>query len=346
MNPVFSISVTRVIMIENQVSNGYNHAAKTTSSELPGVKILVERNIADDAFSEAYPYITRVEIISATMDRGRVYQVPVFVRYQGLQKSFGVDICGFRLEAKKPHLLAPQIEKMLRGLILASRLPSYVFVARRARGVFPVYTIEDEVMATTKVGPVFRHVELAKVREYLTDFLHEANILGEKGKSDKLHVRGVSMRTLGLRRPVMYLKKRIPGETDFWAPVFQSSDGQDLYAYAASKRQEVSRQFDDEVLLIHKKVAEALQADNRLHQAFDLRPDRLMPAYWDRLKSTLQSRGQMEVGGILLDVYENGRFTIAVEARPDEERYGLFLGQNQADVRRRAKQDFTRRGMV
>ena len=333
-------------MIENQVGNSYNHAAKPISSELPGVKILVERNIADDAFAEAYPYIARVEIISATMDRGRVYQVPVYVRYKGLERSFGVDVCGFRLEAKKPHQLAPQIEKMLRGLILASRLPNYVFVARRARAIFPVYTIEDEVMATTKVGPVFKHVELAKVREYLTDFLHEANILGEKGKSDKLHVRGVSTRTLGLRRPVMYLKKRIPGETDFWAPVFQSSDGQDLYAYAASNRQEVSRQSDDEVLQLHEMVANALQKDNRLHEAFDLRPDRLMPAYWERLKSTLQHHGQIEIGNISLDVYDNGRFTIAIETRPDEERYGLFLGQNQADVRRRAKQDFTRRGMV
>ncbi|KAA3656265.1 MAG: hypothetical protein DWQ04_31610 [Chloroflexi bacterium] len=333
-------------MIDYQIGNGYNHSAKSTKSELPGVKILVERNIADDAFAEAYPYITRVDIISATMDRGRVYQVPVFVRYQGLQKSFGVDVCGFRLEAKKPHLLAPQIENLLRGLILASRIPNYVFVARRARAIFPVYTIEDQVMATTPVGPVFKHVELAKVREYLTDFLHDANILGEKGLSDKLHVRGISTNTLGLRRPVMYLKKRIPGEVDFWAPVFQSGDGQYLYAYAASNRQEVSRQADDEVLQLHQKVAEALQADQRLHQTFDLRADRLMPAYWKRLKSTLRLHGQIEVSGQMLEVYENGRFHLAVESRPDEERYGLFLGQNMSDLRRRIKQDFTRRGMI
>jgi len=333
-------------MIDYQISNGYNHPAKSATREMPGVKIFIERNIADDAFAEAYPYIARVEIISATMDRGRVYQVPVFVRYQGLQKSFGVDVCGFRIEAKKPHLLAPQIETMLRSLILASRIPNYVFVARRARAIFPVYTIENEVMAITPVGPVFKHVELAKVREYLTDFLHEANILGDKGKSDKLHVRGISANTLGLRRPVMYLKKRIPGEVDFWAPVFQSGDGQHLYTYAASSRQEVARQDDDEVLQLHQKVAEALQADQRLHQTFDLRADRLMPAYWERLKSTMQFHDQIEVGGQLLAVYENGRFHLAVENRSDEERYGLFLGQNLADLRRRIKQDFTRRGMI
>ncbi len=333
-------------MIDHQISNGYNHPAEPSISELPGVKIFIERNIADDAFGEAYPYIVRVEIISATKDRGRVHQVPVFVRYQGLQKSFGVDICGFRLEVKKPHHLAPQIEKLLRGLILAARFPTYVFVARRARAIFPVYTIDDEVVATTPIGPVFKHVELAKVREYLTDFLHEAHILGEKGLSDKLHVRGISAITLGLRRPVMYLKKRIPGEVDFWAPVFQSGDGQHLYTYAASNRQEVSRQTDDEVLLLHNKVAEALQKDQRLHQVFDLRPDRLMPAYWERLKSTMRHHGQIEVGGNVLEVYENGRLHIAVETRTDEDRYGLFLGRNRADVQRYVKQDFTRRGLI
>lgn len=311
------------------------------------MKIYIERNIADDTFAESFPYIARVEIVSATKDRGRVYQVPIFVRYQGLNKSFGVDVCGFRLEHKNPHHLAPHIEKLLRGLVNASRLPSYVFIARRARAVFPVYTIDDEVMAITPIGPVFKHVELAKVREYLTDFLHEAHILGEKGLSDKLHVRGVSKTTLGLRRPVLYLKKRVPGQTDFWAPVFQSGDGKTIYTYAASERREVSRQLDREVLELHHLVAEALQRDRRLGDGYDLRPDRLMPAYWQRLRATLTAEDCFSLGGQEVALFQdNGRCWLAVETRPDEDRYGIFLGRDAADVRRRVQQDFQRRNRL
>lgn len=316
------------------------------------VKITIERNTATDSFAETYPYIARIEIISATKDVGTVYQVPIFVRYHGLNKTFGVDICGFRLEAANPHHLIDPAHKLIRGLVNASRLPNYVFVARRARAVFPVYTIDDEVFAVTPVGPVFRHVELAKVREYLTDFLHEAKILGEHGKSDKLHVRGVSSTTLGLRRPVFYLKKRVAGETDFWAPVFQAVDGRSIYAYAASARREAVRHGNDVVLQLHTLVAEALQADGRLSHPFDLRPDRLMPGYWAELRAGLTPQGQLHVGQQEIALYEvaDGWFetgcVIGVETRTEEERYGLFLGRDAADVAQRIERDFARRGML
>lgn len=311
------------------------------------MKISIERNIADDAFAETFPYIAHVQIVSETKDVGRVYQIPIFVRYQGLKKTFGADVCGFRLEDKKPHNLAPQIERLLKGLVNASRLPSYVFIARRARAIFPVYTIQDEVMAITPVGPVFKHVELAKVREYLTDFLHDAHILGEKGRSDKLHVRGISKTTLGLRRPVLYLKKRIPEEVDFWAPVFQSGDGKTIYTYAASDRREVSRQSGREVLELRRLVADALQQDQRLTDPYDLRPDRLMPGYWERLRATLTQEGSFVLGEQEMTLFrDNGRCWLAVEARPDEDRYGLFLGQDDEDVRRRVERDFKRREII
>lgn len=56
--------------------------------------------------------------------------------------------------------------------------------------------------------------------------------------------------------------------------------------------------------------------------------------------------GQIEGNGHCLELYENGRLGIAVENRADEERYRLFPGQNQADVYRRVKQDFTSRSLA
>lgn len=313
------------------------------------MKITLEQNTAVDIYAENFPYIARLEIMNATKDRGRIYQVPVFVRYNGLKKSFGVDLCGFRLEAAKPGQLAPQIEQLFHKLVNFSRLPTYMFVARRARVVFPVYTIGDEVVALTIGGPLFRHVELAKVREYLTDFLHEARILGAAGPSDKLHVRGVSGFTLGLRRPVFYLKKRIPGQVDFWAPVFQSGDGQTIYTYAASDRREVARSEGDAVLALQGLVAQVLQADGRLHDPYDLRPDRLMPAYWERLMGELTAVTPLtlhhEDRDDTLPTFRHRNLWLAVEERPDEERYGLFLGHNPTDLSARITQDFARRGL-
>lgn len=309
------------------------------------MKISIVRTIAADEFAEICPYTARVEIETATMDRGTVYEVPVLVRHHGLNKTFHVDVFGFGLETKKPQELAPEIKRTLLGLVNASRLPTYVFIARRAKAVFPVYTIGDEVVAMTNDGPVFRHVELAKVREYLTDFLHDAKILGEHGKSDKLHVRGISRHTLGLRRPVMYFKKRIDGKDEFWAPVFQASNGRSIYAYAASDRQEVQRQ-NEEVLELHGLVAKALQADNRLDIPYNLRADRLMPSYWERLEKTLLHIGQINVGDNVFELYKNNTLYIAVENREEEDRYGLYFGKSEQDAKSRIEDDYARRGKI
>jgi hypothetical protein len=310
------------------------------------MKISVERNTADDMYGRNYPYIARIEIISATMDVGTVYQIPVFVEHNGLQKSFGVDVCGFRVTAKHPQQIVEPLTRLLHGLVNASRLPNYVFIARRARAVFPVYTINEQVMAVTKNGPVFKHVELAKVREYLTDFLHEAGILGEKGLSDKLHVRGVSRATLGLQRPIFYLKKRVTGQTDFWAPVFQATDGKTIYAYAVNQRREAAKAAGMEVMDLWELVSEALIADGRLQNKFDLRPDRLFPTHWQEIQDHLHEERPLQINQLELPQYRDGLHWLAVEARPDEERFGLFLGRSADDLAQRVRTDFQRRGLL
>jgi hypothetical protein len=256
-----------------------------------------------------------------------------------------VNLCGFELSSSHPESLPNKINEFLPRLISLARLPTYMFIARQAGGLYPVYTHDDEVFATVPGGPVFRHVELAKVREYLSDYLHSAGILGEKGLSDKLHVRGVNMNTLGLRRPIFYLKKRVPDEVDFWAPVFEAGDAKNIYAYAASERRDVPIAAGDEVLLLRRTVANALKQHNRLADSYDLRPDRLFPEYWERLKETLTEIDPIEANGVELPVYQNGDALIAVEGRPEEGRYGLFLGKDLDDLRDRITVDFERRSI-
>lgn len=310
------------------------------------MKLTLERN-TDTETREKIPYYVLVEIVSATAEWGRVYKVPVHITYMGVSKHFHVDICGIRLSAQgKPQELFKDIERLLRSLINVSRFPSYVFIARRAKHVYPVYTIGHEVFTTTTGGgPVFRHVELAKVREYLTDYLHLTKVLGKDGKSDKLHARGIDPHTLGVRRPVLYLKKRVLGENDFWAPVFESGDRTKVYALAANERRETVIDNGCEIIKIWEIVGNALKQDGRLNNRYDLRPDRLMPNYWERLKGILTAEGHVNVHGSDYKLYRKNELWIGMEPRPDEQRYGLFLGSSADDVYGRMTKDFIRRGI-
>lgn len=308
------------------------------------MKISLERNTAED--SEKRPYFIQVEVVTATIDAGTTLEIPVNVEFLGTKKSFNTQLCGYTLVADDPHALLQKAKQFLPRLISLARFPNYVFIARRAGGLYPVYTIGDEVYATTPGGPIFRHVELAKVREYLTDYLHAAGILGEKGLSDKLHVRGINLHTLGLRRPVFYLKKRGKKNADFWAPVFEAGDKKHIYAYAASERRDVPITAGLEVLHLQKSVAAALIQDNRLSDRFDLRIGRLFPEYWERLEAVLVPQDPITINGIELPVFNNGEFVIALEERTEENRYSLYLGQTTDDLMQRAQADFARRGVA
>lgn len=305
------------------------------------MKITVERNTADSTGN--IPFFACVEIVTATIDAGSIFEIPIFVDHQASKKTFFVELCSVRLEAEHPNELIRLIQNRLVGLIHLARFPTYLFIARRARGIYPVYTVGSEVTATTPGGPIFRHMELAKVREYLTDYLHKAGILGEAEHNDKLHVRGVNMRTFGLRRPLFYLKKRVPTEIDFWAPVFESGDKQHIYAYAADKRRDIVKDNGREVLLLRQAVADALLANGRLQQSHDLRPDRLFPAQWDALRDLLQVERPLRINDTELPCFRDGPLWLAVEARPVEDRFGLYLGNSQAEVEQRIHTDFLRR---
>lgn len=307
------------------------------------MKITLQKQ--DGAAAERIPYIAVVEISSATVDVGKQFEVPVHARYFGLQRTFVVEVCGFKIETRRPEEIPPRLTQLLKKSINAARFPSYVFIARRARKVYPVYAVDDVVFAVTPSGHIFRHVELAKVREYLTDYLFEARVLGDQAPSDKLHVRGVSKRTLELRRPVFYLKKRMPGQTDFWAPVFETADQKRIYTYAASVRREVPLQKGLEVLVLRELIAHVLVTDRRLFDTFDLRADRLQPVYWERLLAQLTAEGTITVNEVGLPLYSHPYGWFALEERPREARYGIFAGHNIDDLHRRIQLDFNRRGI-
>jgi hypothetical protein len=308
------------------------------------MKVTLKKNSGEN--SESIPYFLDLEIVTETVDAGTVFNIPVYAEFNGQSgKLYRVEICGYDRKAKDIDAIPNLAGQLINDLIKTSRLPSYVFMARRANEKFPVYTMGHEVFATTPGGPVFQHVELAKVREYLTDYLHAIGILGKEGLSDKLHVRGVNMHTLGLRRPVFYLKKRVPGQVDFWAPVFESGDGQRIYTYAASARREVTIGGGQEVLALQDLVAENLQKDGRLQNKYDLRPGRLFPDYWARLKETLDPQDSITVNGIDLPLFSNDALWVGEEMREEEDRISLYLGSDADDIKTRAAADFERRGM-
>lgn len=306
---------------------------------------------------EQIPYVLSVMLDGDVIPPDTTYHVPIYLDQNGRETGRGsprynIEICGFRLEATRPDDLLAPAATLLSGLINMARLPTYIFAAAHSMLVYPVYTVGDEVFATTQGGPMFRHVELAKVRSYLSDYLHTMAELGTLHGHETLHVRGVDTNTLGLIRPIFYLKKRVVGENEFWAPVFSTLDRQTVYAYAASARREVRVDEGREVLALQAVVAEALIADGRLSDPCDLRPDRLFPDMWERLKTHLQIqpyylRYSLNGAGVVESpLYRYGKIYLAAEHRDSEGRYNIFLAHDPADLHQRAAQEFIRRRLI
>jgi hypothetical protein len=313
------------------------------------MKITLEKNTGER--SAKVPYTAMIQIVTATIDAGTTFELPVHVEHLGQTKAYYAEPCGFRVEGDKPEQITAQLGHLLPSLISTARFPSYVFVARNAGYHFPVYTIGNEVFATTTGGPQFRHVELAKVREYLTDYLNTIGIIGEGGVDDKLHVRGVDTKTLEMVRPLFYLKKRIAGQTDFWAPAFFSAESTTndaiLYTYAASARRETPYDQARGIFVLRDIVAEALIADKRLSASYDLRIDRVFDETWRELQAYLGSNSaEITISNHTLPVYASpDGLYVAAERRIDENRYNLYLGGTLDGVKTAITRNFVRRGI-
>ena len=299
------------------------------------------------------PYLMSVSLDGDVVPPDANYHVPIFKENGRQPARYNVEICGFRLEGEAPDDLYRPTAQLLNGLINLARLPTYIFAAGHSMLIYPVYTDGDEVFATTPGGPVFRHVELAKVRSYLSDYLHTMEELGTPGAAETLHVRGIDRNTLGLLRPVFYLKKRVLGETDFWAPVFKTPDGRSVYTYAASARRSARVDAGREVMDLHAIVAEALMADRRLNDPLDLRPDRLFPANWAEMRALLAPQPYSlryltpdRSNLLTLRLYRYGKSYLAAEHRVEEDRYNLYLGEDPVDICRRVAADLARRKLI
>ncbi|MCB0165660.1 MAG: hypothetical protein KDI79_15625 [Anaerolineae bacterium] len=307
---------------------------------------LIENSDSDNPL---IPFYLRIEVAALSPDLQKPFFIPIYYQHIRDRSAYKVEICGIPLEARTATDLVPRIEKIIPPLLRGARLPSYVFIARHSRRIYPVYTFGCEVVASISGGPLFRHVELAKVREYLTDYLYQTGEIWPPPTNDRLHVRGVDRLTLGLIRPVFYLKKRAQFATDneFWAPVFPEVDGRGLYTYAASAKRTIPNNQGDEVLQLRSMVAQALITDHRLSQGYDLRTDRLMPDLWLQLRTHLVECSARFISPRLeLKLYHADHTLIAMEYRRDEDRYSLYFGSDIEDLRLRTATDLLRRGVI
>ena len=311
------------------------------------MKISLEHNNGPN--HELVPYVVYAEMSSYKSPAKTSFNVPIHLQHIRDRSAYRADLCGISIEAKTPDKILKKIKRLLPGLMCDRQLPTYVFIARHARRIYPVYTAGDEVFATTAGGPIFRHVELAKVREYVTDYLHATGELWVPGDRDRLHVRGVNNHTLQVILPLFYLKKRAQSKTDneFWAPVFPSENESQIYAYAASSKRDASVTSGKEVFELHRLVTQALIADKRLQRGEDLRIDRLYPWHWDHIKTNLKPYpGRLLCNGDTLEMYQYNDTLLAIEYRRRENRYSFFMGSDAEELRVRAAQDFVRREII
>ena len=313
------------------------------------IKITLEKNSAEN--QEKIPYFIYIELAPIKVPGFETqFHVPIYFQYVNGKGQYTAEICGFHMQAGSPSEIFRLSKKVAPTLVNFSRMPTYIFIAQHARKVYPVYTNRNEVFAiTTPGGPVIRHIELAKVRQNATHYLNSVRALGTPEAIEKLHVRGVHRRTLGLVRPLYYLKKRpqANNEHEFWAPVFPSSDGYSIFTYAASGRREVEFDTGHEAFRLRTQVAQALIADQRLREDYDLRLDRVVPDYWQKIEQVLEQEPEnLYVKGIRLKIYRQGRHFIAVEHRGQENRYSLYMDDSLPALAERATRDFVRRGLI
>lgn len=310
------------------------------------MKITIESN------SETFPdpqvsHVARVDELQRLLD-SEPLQIPIYRYEQGSVRLYSLHLCGMSRSTPRLELIPRLLRKAIIRFTNFRRLPSYVFIARHTRELYPVYTIGSEVCAITSSGPIFQHVELAKVREYLSEYrLRAAH--GRLDVTDKLHVRGVDPKTLGLIRPLAYLRKRVYAQTDFWAPVFLHHNGDSIYTFAANARRETPVTNGLEIFDLCTTVGKALRDDNRLQETHDLRPDRLLQTYWDMIETQLHKLPDtIVVAGRDLEVYRHplDETFIVLEPRADEVRYNLFLGNTIAEAHRYTIGDFLQRDAI
>ncbi|MEM7031138.1 MAG: hypothetical protein AAF629_16365 [Chloroflexota bacterium] len=302
------------------------------------MKFSLEQNTAEN--KDTVPYFVRVEFLSSTIDLSNTLHIPVYPKLFHERDVYIAEACGYQVHAEELDQIPALVFRLLQGMIAANRLPSYAFVARYSRNIHLVYTIGDEVTVKIPNGPSFRHVELAKVREYLSDYLRQTGLLGTRNQPDKLHARGIHRKSLALIRPIFYLKKRSPAEekNDFWAPVFLSDDRSNIYAFAANQKRATPVKCGHEIFDLYTKVTNALIADNRLQSPFDLQIDRLFPEQLNQLKGNITKLDEMiRHNEITIPVYQNGPLYLSIEDRPDEERYNLHLADSLSELRQRIR---------
>ena len=312
------------------------------------MEIVLEKNNADNR--KIIPYYVSIELASVKTSFEPQFHVPIYLKLIRGQNHYAAEICGLQMQENSPQSILNTIKKVAPTLENMGRMPTYVFVARHSLRVYPVYTSRNENLGlTVRDGPVVRHIELACVRDRVALYLNKIHVLGKSGDFEKLHVRGVHQKTLGLVRPVFYLKKRplTPQDTKFWTPVFPSDENDELYAYVLDKKYQVNEDSGHEVFRLRAQISQALIDDSRLSQDLDLRIDRLLPDYWSKLQTKLESLpNKFSYRDKTLDMYQMDTFLVAVERRVNEDRYSLYIGHNPEDLRLRAGQDLARRGFI
>ena len=302
------------------------------------MKYSLEHNTA--ANKDVVPYFVQVEFISSTLDLSNLLHIPVFPKLFHDRDIFVAEACGYQVHSENVEEIPAMVARLLKGMIVANRLPSYAFVARHSRNIHLVYTIGNEVSVKIPHGPSFRHIELAKVREYLSDYLRQTGLLGTQNQPDKLHARGIHRISLALIRPIFYFKKRstIPGKNDFWAPVFLSDDQSSIYTFAASEKRVAPLNNGNEILDLYDTVTQALIQDGRLQTPYDLQIDRLFPHQLEALKVNLTQLDPMiDSKGGAIPVYQNSQICFGIEDRPYEDRYNLYLAKTLSDLEDKIK---------
>ena len=129
-------------------------------------------------------------------------------------------------------------------------------------------------------GPQFRHVELAWVREYLTDYLNTIGILGNGSQDDRCTY-GVDTTTLEMIRPLFYFEengwrgRRISGHRFSFRPKLKPIRPPFTLYVASGPAAQHLRCCARHSGIARHRCRSADRRQKRLNASYDLRIDRI-----------------------------------------------------------------------
>ena len=283
---------------------------------------------------------------------GQVTDLPVHVhtaRTDAMKSTdvYGTWVAGLPLENGSLDGLSGLVDAFMKALARQERLPRYMFhVGDRA---WPIYQLQDELIARYPGGPVFAAPSVAELWIALANhFKHIGRIASRRD----LEISFFSQVDLQIYAPDFSL--RFPTADDIPVFAFTNGHGPEVMAPVGSQTLRLPIQQGSEVLAMYRLVGDLLVQSGRLKSMYDMSIRKLATARWEAVREFLKPTDQFvtytatkgdKPAPYVVPVYTDGSgFMAARQTRPA--RVTVYVGQDVPTLQERMAEEMVQRGVI